>query len=243
MSQPTASLVPFFVPHQHHAPPLSLLSYRLLSPAVSAGGRLPLVVLLHGAGERGHDNLAQLGNGVADWLGDPSVQAAFPCHYLLPQCPAEARWVEVDWAAPAHTLPVEPSRPMAALLDLLPQLFATLPIDLDRVYLVGLSMGGFGVYDLLSRRPDWFAAAVPICGGADLQACAAFATVPIWAFHGDRDPVISVERSRQVVRHLQALLAAPRYTELPGIQHDAWTPAFAHPALRPWLFAQHRRAR
>lgn len=224
------------------------LPYRFLRPQAESSP-LPLVVFLHGAGERGDDNRAQLRNGAAELLASDDARARFPCYALLPQCPNDRRWVEVDWSAPAHTLPATPSAPLAALYELLTQLLlqdpaadSTAPrIDRSRVYLIGLSMGCFGVWDLLSRHPDDFAAAITICGGGDAQQASRFAHVPIWAFHGALDPVVSVERSRHMIAALRAQNAPCRYTEYPQVGHDAWTAAFAEPALLPWLFSMRKQ--
>jgi predicted peptidase len=221
------------------------LPYRLLSPPPRQTGLVPLVMLLHGAGERGDDNTAQLKNGAAELLGSELPRRSFPCYFVLPQCPLGARWVEVDWGARSHHLPATPARPLEQALTLLNTLQDELPIDADRVYLVGLSMGGYGVWDLLCRAAERFAAAVPICGGGDETQVEKLRNVPIWAFHGKKDPVISVERSRRMIDALRRLPSAhpPRYTELPDVEHDAWIPAFAEPELLPWLFAQRRRKR
>ncbi len=222
-----------------------VLPYRIRVPTARqahAEERMPLVLLLHGAGERGNDNSAQLSNGVAELLGSDTAAARFPCFYVVPQCPTEHRWVEVDWDVERHVLPLEPSLPLSATVELLDALLDRHPIDPQRLYLIGLSMGGFGVWDLLSRWPERFAAAVPICGGADAQAVvAARAVVPVWAFHGARDPSVRVERSCRAVAALRAAGGTPRYTEYPNVDHNAWDPAFAEPDLLPWLFS-HRRA-
>lgn len=239
-----------------------VLPYRLLAPARTAASgdqAVPLVVLLHGAGERGDDNQAQLRNGAAELLGSEEAAARFPCVYVLPQCPSGNRWVEVDWTLERHTMPAEPSVYLAALLELLtaltrrpdpsypgPQVsplarerLRGCTIDPHRLYLIGLSMGGFGVWDLLCRGPR-FAAAVPICGGADDTRIGTARAVPIWAFHGAKDPVVRVERSRRAVAALQQAGGHPRYTEYPDVGHDAWSRAFAEPELLPWLFRQRR---
>jgi len=218
------------------------LPYRQLAPAgeetVYSPVRLPLVVFLHGAGERGDDNCAQLVNGAAELLAAADRRRDFPCLYIVPQCPSEQRWVEVDWAAKSHRFPAEPSSPLAALLALLDELSSSRQVDPDRIYLIGLSMGGFGVWDLLCRRPHDFAAAVSICGGADEAQAERIAQVPIWVFHGALDPVVSVERSRQMVAALRHTGHRPRYTEYPTVGHDAWWPAWAEKDLLPWLFSQ-----
>ena len=173
---------------------------------------------------------------------------------MVPQCPPDRRWVEVDWSAASHQLPSVPAVPLHAALALVEALVDQPPgkaapaegrglIDPARLYLIGLSMGGYGVWDALSRKPRGFAAAVPICGGAaeDQAAGIAAAQLPIWAFHGARDPVVPVERSRRIIAALQALGAPVRYTEYPEIGHDSWIAALQEPDLLPWLCAQRNK--
>lgn len=229
-----------------------VLPYRMLVPSAcraqaetsmhEADSKLmPLVLLLHGSAERGNDNSAQLRNGVAELLGSRTATARFPCFYVVPQCAKQRRWVEVNWDADRHVLPLAPSVPLSTTMELLDELLVWRPTDPQRVYVVGLSMGGFGVWDLLSRWPERFAAALSICGGADENAVAAARAVPVWAFHGARDPIVPVERSRTAIAALRAAGGTARYTEYPHVGHDSWTYAFAEPDLLPWLFS-HRRA-
>jgi len=239
MSSPLSELANRFAARLHSGPDGRSLPYRMLLPR-SVEAPLPLVLLLHGAGERGEDNVAQLGNGAAEWLGSDDAQRDFPCVFVLPQCPASARWVEVDWSAARHDMPLSPSQPLLLVQTLIDELLATQPIDPRRLYVVGLSMGGYGTWDLISRLPQRFAAAVPICGGGDPSQASGLVHLPLWAFHGAQDPVVSVERSRQMIQRLRSLGGQPRYTELPEVAHDAWNTAFSHPDLRPWLFAQRR---
>ena len=222
-TQPDIDLADRFSAQHFDAKSGLRLPYRWLRP-LSASSPQPLVVFLHGAGERGEDNRAPLRNGAAELLASDPVRHAFPCYALVPQCPQGQRWVEVDWSAPAHTLPPQPSQPLAAVWELVSQLLSPAPhtdpgaplIDASRVYLVGLSMGSFGVWDLLSRHPDAFAAAIAICGGGDEQQAARFAHVPVWAFHGALDPVVSVERSRHMIAALHAANAAPAARDKPA---------------------------
>lgn len=239
MSNPVPEVANRFAAQTHRGPSGRSLPYRLLQPDVQTQP-VPLVLLLHGAGERGEDNVSQLGNGAGEWLGSAEARRQFPCFVALPQCPIGARWVEVDWSASHHTLPAQPSPTMALVQSLIDDLQSRLPIDAQRLYIVGLSMGGFGTWDLISRWPQRFAAAVPICGGGDPAQAGALRDLPLWAFHGARDPVVSVDRSRQMIQALRALGGQPRYTELADVAHDAWNATFAHPDLRPWLFAQRR---
>lgn len=218
-----------------------VLPYRMLAPAEpKAGATYPLVIVLHGAGERGTDNQKQLVHGGALFL-DANNRRKFPAFVVFPQCPQDKRWVEVDWGDPKpHQQPKEPSVPMALLLDLLPSLITSLPIDPTRVYVMGLSMGGFGTWDIAARRPNGFAAAVPICGGADDSTAPLLAKLPVWAFHGALDSTVKVGRTRSMIAALKQAGGTPKYSELPGVQHNAWGAAFAEPDLLPWMFAQKR---
>ena len=219
-----------------------LLPYRLLSPtSVDSSKRYPLVLSLHGAGERGCDNATQLKNGVNEFY--LAHRERYPAFVLAPQCPEGQRWVEVDWTNPSHVMADHPSAPLQAVIELLDAAERELPIDRSRVYVVGLSMGGFGTWELLARQPERFAAAVPICGGADLATAPRVRLVPVWAFHGAADPVVGVQRSATMVEALRALGVSVRYTEYPEVGHDAWVHAFAEPELAPWLFGRHRDER
>ena len=218
-----------------------VLPYRLFRPAALDPGvatRYPLVIFLHGAGQRGTENRVQVTN--ARCWARPEIQADHPCFILAPQCPPDCRWVEVDWGSLAHDQPAGPSRPMRLLLDLIPALLREFPIDPGRIYLTGVSMGGYGAWDLLARRPDAFAAIIPVCGGADLATAPRVATVPAWLFHGDRDEVVRVSRSRDMVRALQAAGGSPRSSEYRGAGHAIWDRAYAEPTLPTWLFSQRR---
>jgi len=216
------------------------LPYRLLCPlAVEPGTRYPLVIFLHGAGERGTDNEKQLTHGVPQFLTAEN-RTKFPCFLMAPQCPPEERWVEVDWGAESHVQPREPSEPARRTLELVDRAMRELPIDPDRVYLTGLSMGGFGTWDLLARRPDLFAAAAIVCGGADDAMAERIRHIPQWVFHGAKDDAVKPARSRRMVAALERVGGTPRYTEYPDVGHHSWVNAYSDPVLFAWLFAQRR---
>ena len=217
------------------------LPYRLLHPpSQQPGAKVPLVIFFHGAGERGTDNEAQLRHG-APLFAKPDVQKAFPAFVMAPQCPPEHRWVDMDWSAESGTQPELPSGPMRLALGALDEVLSQHPeIDQDRIYVTGLSMGGFATWDLITRFPQRFAAAVPICGGGDVAKAALAKNVAIWAFHGDEDPTVKVERTRTMIAKLQEAGAQPLYTEYAGVKHDSWTLAYGEPLLLSWLFAQKR---
>jgi predicted peptidase len=176
-------------------------------------------------------------------LATDEVQAEHPCLVVAPQCPLGHRWVEVHWESGApHETPDEPSLPMSLTMELLDALEKELSIDPDRRYVTGLSMGGFGAFDLIVRRPDAFAAAVVICGGADDSRAAQMAHIPFRIFHGSEDPVVPVARSRSIVEALKTAGGNPSYTEYAGVGHNSWTRAYDEPELVEWLFGQRRRS-
>lgn len=219
------------------APEGGTLPYRLLQPAEHKA-KVPLVLFLHGAGERGDNNSDQLRHGAPLFL---QARDRFPCYVAAPQCPADQKWVDVDWSKPSMVQPAEPSAPMKLVLGLLDALPKEFPdIDLDRIYVTGLSMGGFGTWDLITRFPQRFAAAAPICGGADSDKAAAVAQTPIWTFHGNVDPVVTVEQTRRMIGAIKDAGGEPLYTEYPNCGHDSWTNAYQEPELLPWMFAQTR---
>jgi len=223
-----------------------VLLYRLLKPAdVEAGKKYPLVVMLHGAGERGKDNSKQL---VWFWnaknpspMTHPQVAAA-KAFVLVPQCPDGKQWVDVPWGKGSYKSPAV-SEPLKLTLDLVDSLVKELPIDADRVSVIGMSMGGFGAFDAVQRRPDLFAAVVPICGAGDLSKAKDISHIPVWAFHGTNDEVVPVSGSRDMVKALKDAGADPKLTEYPKAGHNSWSPAFAEKEFWEWVFAQKRMAK
>jgi predicted peptidase len=216
------------------------LGYRLHLPeAADPARRLPLVLFLHGAGERGTNNTSQLRHGASNLVAYAAAHAD-PAIVVVPQCPPNFRWVEVPWKDPSHTMPEAPSEPMKLVLELLDRLPSELPVDPARVYVTGISMGGFGTWDLLQRKPSLFAAGMPICGGGDLAQAPRLARVPIWAFHGDKDAAVMVSRSRDMVDAIRKAGGDPRYTEYPGVGHDSWTRTYADDKVLEWFFSRRK---
>jgi predicted peptidase len=214
------------------------LPYRLLQPKdYDANRRYPLVMFYHGAGERGDDNVKQLVHGMNDFASD-DVMDEYPCFVVAPQCPSEVQWVDTPWTADAHTMPEKPTEPLRLSLELITSLQSEFSIDENRLYVTGLSMGGFGVWDALQRHPTRFAAAVPVCAGGDPAFAKQIAHVPIWAFHGDADTVVKPSRSREMVAALKAADGSPKYTEYPSVGHNSWAATYANREMFAWLFAQ-----
>jgi predicted peptidase len=229
------------VPEGGH--PVAFL-YRVLAPAVvEPGRRYPLVLFLHGAGERGSDNEAQLAY-LPTWLAQTENRRTHPCFVVAPQCRTGHRWVEVDWAEKrSRPQSPEPTVDLAAAVAALDAVLEAEPVDRDRVCLTGLSMGGYGAWDLAARMPERFAALIPICGGGDEATAPRLAGLPIWCFHGDADAAVPVERSRSMVQAVRAAGGTVTYSELAGVGHDSWTPAYRDPATLDWLFRQVRQRR
>ncbi len=217
-----------------------VLLYRWKAPAkVEPGKTYPLVILFHGAGERGTDNARQLVWG-AEPLLRYMAEHGIEGYFVAGQVPPGQQWVNTPWANTSHRMDATPSESMALALDLLDQVCATHPVDRARIYATGVSMGGYGTWDAVQRRPDFFAAAAPICGGGDAHLAWKIRTTPIWAWHGSADTVVPVSRSRDMVSALWAVDGNIRYTEVPGCGHNVWMPAYSSRELLAWLFAQKR---
>jgi predicted peptidase len=218
------------------------IPFRLLRPPrIEPRKTYPVVLFLHGAGERGIDNEKQLAY-LPTWLAEPAMQEKYPCYLVAPQCRPDHRWVEVAWDDDAST-PQAPQMTddLAAAVAALDEAVTMEAADPGRVYLTGLSMGGFGAWDLAARMPERFAALLPICGGGDEATAPRLARLPIWCFHGADDTVVVPERSRRMIAAVKAAGGAPRYTEFAGVGHDSWTPAYRDPAVLDWLFSQRAR--
>lgn len=222
------------------------LRYRILYPEYyDSKTSYPLVVFLHGAGERGNDNEHQLDLGASLFLND-SVRSRFPAIVIFPQCPPDSLWNQIPGPPfdttvavnrEMNTLPLStPERLVKLLMD---SLRDNKIADRRRIYVGGLSLGAFGTYDLIIHYPDYFAAAFAICGQANVALYPQKAlNVPVWIFHGAIDNVINPWPDRSLIKALQDGGAKnAKYTEFPGVMHDSWVNAFAEPDLLPWLFS------
>lgn len=222
------------------------LNYRILLPRdYDSGKRYPLLLFLHGAGERGEDNLSQLIHG-AKLFAKQEVRNQYPAVVVFPQCPKSDYWAQMtrneartEWNFPFSE---QPGQAMGLVIQLVEHLKITEKVDDRRMYVAGLSMGGMGTFELLARIPGEFAAAVPICGGGNPLLAPLYAgNTSLWVFHGDADTVVPVELSRKMVEAVKQAGGKVRYTEYKGVNHDSWTPAFAEPELLKWLFSQKRK--
>ena len=221
------------------------LRYRILYPEKYKKNRAyPLVMFLHGAGERGNDNAAQLTHGAALFL-KPENRKYFKSIVIFPQCPKNKSWskfkrVDGKMATDSESeAPIE-QQLVKALMD---SMLLNRHILERQIYLGGLSMGAFGSYDMLIRYPEYFAAAFPICGVADIPLLVQKAKdVPMWIFHGEKDAVVPPEPNRELYKALMTAGATDiTYSEYPGVGHDSWNNAFAEPKLLPWVFSHKKK--
>ncbi len=223
------------------------LQYRILYPEnYSSSKPAPLLVFLHGSGERGHDNEKQLWHGGALFLKD-SIRRMNAAIVIFPQCPDDSAWSAFDRSVPrgdsfylSLNLSLRLSTPERLVKALMDSLAEHRIADKKRQYIGGLSLGGFGTYDLLTKYPDYFAAAFPICGMTNVPLYAQRAyKVPLWIFHGAKDDVVNPQPDRYLYAALKDKKGVHvQYTEYPEANHNSWDNAFAEPNLLPWLLAQ-----
>jgi beta-lactamase class A/poly(3-hydroxybutyrate) depolymerase len=218
------------------------LPYQIMFPEnYDEAKQYPLLVFLHGAGERGNDNQKQLIHG-KQFLID-NFYTGNQAIVIAPQCPENSYWTNVKrhqidnkttfgfGATDTATLP------MQTLVSLVRDWMSSGKVDTERVYAGGLSMGGMGTLELLWRMPDTFSAAFPICGGTDLNKLSLYAkNTAVWLFHGDEDSVVPVENSRSAYKKLKELDCDAEYTEYKGVSHGSWINAFQEKGLASWLF-------
>jgi len=181
----------------------------------------PLILFLHGAGERGDDIELVKVHGIPKIV---EQKEDFPFIAVSPQCPKFSWW----------TAEIE------ALNALLDEILETYAVDENRVYLTGLSMGGYGTWHLAMMYPERFAAIAPICGGGDPERASVLKNVPAWVFHGGKDTVVSPEESEKMVDALKTLSGDVQFTLYPEVGHDSWTETYDNPELYEW-FLKHKR--
>lgn len=219
------------------------LPYQILYPAdFSEEEEYPLILFLHGAGERGSDNQRQLIHG-GDFFKEKVLSGDYPAIVLFPQCAADEYWARIEEGSreTGFRFPKEsePTAPMALVMELLDNMLEKDYVKKDQVYVGGLSMGGMGTLELLYRKPETFAAAIAICGGGNPDHVTAYAdNTALWFFHGGQDEVVPVENSQRMVRALQDEGADVTLTVYEEANHNSWDPAFAEATLLSWLFSK-----
>ena len=225
------------------------LPYRILFPEGYVNSKetpYPLVIFLHGAGERGKDNAFQLAWG-ADLFLKEEVRKKHPAIVVFPQCPKGDYWAKIKYrgnkkVGKRFKFKLNPGRPGPSFRmahGLIQKLIREEAVDVKRIYIGGLSMGGMGTFEMLARFPGKFAAAIPICGGGNPNHTIHYAKkTSLWIFHGSEDPIIGARHSRRMAKQLKKFKGDVRYSEYKGVGHDSWKNAFAEPELFEWLFSK-----
>lgn len=220
------------------------LNYRILYPKdFDKDKKYPLVLFLHGAGERGNDNASQLTHGGYLFLKE-EVRKNFPAIVIFPQAPEEDYWARVD--VDREVKPFEfnfkkeegPTTSLQLVMALLNSVTAEEYVDRERIYVGGLSMGAMGTYELIYRKPEMFAAAFAICGGADPAIVKKYPKgFNIWIFHGEKDDIVSPEFAKTMAREINSAGGNAKLSLYPNDNHNSWDSALAEPYLLSWLFS------
>lgn len=217
------------------------LPYRIYVPTNYEKGKTPLLLYLHGAGERGSDNAVTLTNVMPDAFSHKNSPYANAI-IIIPQCPVGNKWVDTDWTRGNYSVEnVSESNELKAVLELVDEIGEQYAPDRDRYYVMGLSMGGFGTWDLIMRHTEMFAAAIPICGGADPTQAEKLTELPIWTAHGTADPTVPYSGTKAMSDAIAATGSAVfKFSSLEGVNHHAWEPVSRDIRYGEWLFAQKR---
>lgn len=218
------------------------LPYNILGPDDDVMRSTPLVIFLHGSGERGSDNQAQLKWGAQAFATD-QMMSLHPAVVLVPQCPNDEQWDNFDRGEnrTIGNLRSTPSKSMQALRELIDKVVKDYHVDPKRIYITGLSMGGFGTFDAVERYPDLFAAALPVCGGGDASKISVTAKIPMWICAGADDPNVNPQNSIDMLLALHKAGAHPGFTMYPQTGHLSWLAVYSDTHIMEWLFAQHKQ--
>ena len=220
------------------------LPYRIFMPGNAGDSPRPLLLFLHGAGERGSDNESQLNHGKSLLLESPELDDVI---IVAPQCPEESYWVDIvrpttpeECAVRTFPEDADITVPLRAVEELLDSLVATGRVDTERIYCTGLSMGGMGTLDLMLRRPSLFAAVEPVCGAVNIGRLSGYrGPTAVRLFHGDCDDTVPVHFSREAFDALKEAGAEVEYVEYPGVWHNSWDNAFAEKDFLSWMLDRH----
>lgn len=218
-----------------------ILKYCFREPdKIQNNKKYPLLLFLHGAGGRGLNNSEQLYDaGSLEAFQKQSVFSGHESYLLAPQVVEEKKWVNIPWETLEHKMP-NISNSMAMTFEVLDNILkdSNYQIDLNRIYIMGISMGGYGVWDAIQRRPKLFAAGVPICGGGDVSKSKLINHLPIWAWHGDSDEVIDVKRTISMVKALKGAENHIKCSIIKNRKHDVWIDVWNSKDLWNWLYSQ-----
>ncbi len=235
MSDPMSDMFDLFEPRTFSGPGGETMPYRLMKPKDLDPAKVyPLLLFLHGSGGNGNNNRGNLTDtATAALMASDEWREAHPAFVLAPHCPVDHSWAKNvrrgGFPEVKHLV-----------LGILDEVIGEFNVDTDRIYVTGLSRGGFGAFGMVVERPDTFAAAVPVCGGWEPADAEKVARVPFWVFHGGADPIVDTDFSRNMVGALEDAGATVKYTEYPGVGHDCWTRAYGTAEMWTWMFEQRK---
>lgn len=215
------------------------LGYRIYVPAdYDASKTYPVLLFLHGAGERGSDNASHMNSTVQN-LFNTRPDTLAQTIVVAPQCPAGQQWVDYPWAKANYSSDkIKESKALSTAFEILTSVMNEYSCDRDRVYALGLSMGGYGTWDMLVRHGDTFAAAVPLCGGGDASKADYLKNIPIWTYHGTADPTVQFKGTQEMYNSIVAAGGEKiKFNAVEGAGHNVWDAATTNGELIDWLFA------
>jgi predicted peptidase len=221
-----------------YTPPTALTNPRV---------KLPLTLILIGSGERASTTATSelnrdrvLDDSYINVWTSAAVQSKWPGYVLVPQVVAPTRWVNVPGNTGSYQVAAQPTIALALVKDILDETIreAGATLDINRIYITGISMGAYGVWDAIERWPQTFAAAAPVAGAGDPSRAAELTNLPIWDFHGTGDNQVPVSGSTDMIQAIEAAGGNPRFTLIPSKTHDIWMQAYDYPDFLPWLYAQ-----
>lgn len=220
------------------------LQYRIMFPKnFDANKQYPVMLFLHGAGERGSDNKAQLMHG-STLFASKKNRRNFPAIVVFPQCPKDSYWAQAEIDRTSYPLKIEfplntePTKPMELVIKLMEDLISKSYVNKKQIYVGGMSMGGMGTFEILYRKPKMFAAAIAICGAGNPETAKSYAkSTPLWVFHGANDNVVNPQASVNMVGGILKNGGKPNFTLYAKDKHNSWDSVFAEPELLPWLFS------
>ena len=221
------------------------LNYRILKPLnYDETKQYPVHLFLHGAGERGNDNVSQLIHGGKLFL-EKENREKYKSWVIFPQCSKDDRWPSIisdNWNKTFENKTTTPNKSLGLVIKLMDKFVEKKQVDKQRIYISGLSMGGMGTFEMLYRRPDMFAAATPICGNGISQLAKSYAAkVPIWIFHGSDDEVVSPKHSLKMAKAIIDSGGSPKMTLYENVNHGSWNNAFSEKDFLKWIHSKSKK--
>lgn len=237
----TNDLVSLTVPAKFHTKRGGELNYRIFVPDIpqSATNGVPLILYLHGSGECGIDNVAQMNHGVGGLVWWSKNRE--PAIVVAPQSPPMTAWSPVFFSLQDAKMPYSAPPMIKLVKGMLDDVVERYPIDKNRILVTGVSLGGYGAWDLVLRYPGYFAGAIPVCGAGDPTAAEAAAETSIWIFHGENDRNVPNKMDRAMVSRLWELDANVRYMEYPDAGHGIWGRVYSDDSVMKWFFSRRRK--